>query len=119
MLVAAPTPVTTTSANALTSDVNLIVKLLPVANASVPSKPKAETTKVAPFFTEIVKLPSLAALVPFLVLLSRTLAPTTGAFFSSITFPVTVIVCACPTIMVSMKAQTLTRIFLPMFYVLF
>ena len=63
----------------------------------------------------MLKVPSAPALTPFLEALSSTLAPATGAFFSSITFPVTVTVCEKPTIMVIKKAQTLTRIFLLMF----
>ena len=80
------------------------------------SKPKAETIKVAPFFTEIVNVPSLPALTPLVVLFSSTLAPATGSFFSSITLPVIVTVCAKPTMMVIKNAQTLTMIFLVMLF---
>ena len=87
-----------------------------LADTCLLSKPKAETTKVAPFFTEIVNVPSLPALTPLVVLFSSTLAPATGSFFSSITLPVIVTVCAKPTMMVIKKAQTLTMIFLVMLF---
>ena len=104
-----PNPVTTTSFSAFTSGANSIIKLLEEATNCFGSKPKPVTTRVAPDFTFKVNEPSLAVLVPFLVPLSKTEAPDTGTPFSSITFPVTEVVCAYPT-KANKKAQTTINI---------
>ena len=75
------------------------------------SNPVPEITKTAPGLTVSLKTPLASVAVPPLLFFSTTAAPSMGFPLSSVTFPVTVVVCARPAINAKIHAQKLSSSF--------
>ena len=107
-----PKPVTTTSESDFVSVFIETCMLPPFVVAWADSYPTALNNKVLPAALGMLKPPEASVLTPVFSPLTKTVTPTIGAPFSSVTFPVTVVFCAKATAMKSRKATIALSSFL-------